>query len=1686
MGFADTELGIYLKLNTVEFQNGIKAARSGMKGLAGASQGLGKSLDRHTGRAIRRLTAAFTGLMTASAVVGARFDREVSFMGAIANATGSEVDQLSEKARELGRTTMFSATQAAQAMQNLARSGMDTNEIIAASGPSLKLAGAAGTDMATATNLLAATLAQFNMDATESSRITDVFATAITNSLLDITSLREAMKYAGTVGQAFGMSVEEATAAVAQFRNIGLEGSLAGTNFRMAMQSAAVATNKKKDVLKKLGLTMQDISPEFNTFGDILQTLGKTSISTSDSLIVFGRRAGANMAGLIANAREGRDEYGELVALLEQSVGETERLYEQATNNILDQAIIVKSAFQDILLSIFAGYQEPLANMLTTIAESFNKVSADIGATAEGARDVWTQTMEAIEVFFMVNSGEWAGKLQILVEKLAQMIQLFVNMIPLLTTIAQVMLAVWSVNKVLAFATAVNTAVIPALAKMTAGLTAGGGAGAAVGRGFAWLKAGSLLARFTGFGLAVTGLYYGTKLAVKGVKALAGAATEASTGVEAARRTLEEFREDQEVTAREADVAYKDAAEATSEWATAQIDAISATRDLTNAERHQLETLADLNQERVRAGVEQGQYIIASADIIGTNRDQARSQRQLAEAIAAGEREGASIEERLAGERDLAALQDYRLGLVTAYNENHREQLAHVNAALTRLLQPTQIQIDYQTRQLEIDYLSVEAAQTKQTMLRRVTDAYNEQLASLDRISALELARARDAEAAAERARVVEEERGRAEGARKWASAWASAIKKVDKMHQDIVERWQDSQDSATEATIREWRRGIKELSDAYDEAIALVGINSARGAALVSQFQRDVAMSRVTVANEYRQEVEEDWREHLEEEGLAEIEHAQDLAFAKRDIAVAAAEERAFALIDIAGDNAEVIENINATLEGEINLLNEKALSERAQANKDAQESAAATSRSIYVAGLSERQQIEEKYLAKINALHEESVGARTALEDAMLEELRQHDLEARKAVLAELGRDTEVSIMDLVAKLGQVGDIQDELLRSQFQGMLEGQLAGKEMLLWLEQNIPGVMGALNEEQIAGVMRVLMTTKMVVGKAKQIWEAAKPALTRVFDALPEGLQGALKGGAGIVSGFAKGLRDTLKWGWDALGAAAKKGFKVVKAGVKTTMFAVKVLTKSIGAIADVVGAVGDAWSKVTDIVSNLTGLSIDLIGTAGEAQEVMAERAELETKIASGELEGEELATAQTTLAGMPETTGEAAAGLISQAFQTAIDSLFALVDALPAMLTELAGKIPDFVLAIVDAVPDLIDAIINNLEPVITALLDGIIAITDMLAEKLPDLMDVILDLIPKIITRLGEQLPSLITAIFGLLIQVVAALPMIIGALLEALPDIIVALNEGLADLIMAVFRAIPKIIRKLVKSLPEIITALISGLVGVIATIIMELPALILGIIDLIPQLITALISALPILIIEIIKALPMVVFELLKAIPVLVLSLITLLPKVFVALAVMMSELITDAIQSIKDFWDNFSLKQWVKDQGKTISAWWSNFWSKIKQYFIDIWAEIKSFGKTETKTFGDTPGVQEAGADGGIAGFKPGDLFAAAKSPEGLLTQVAEAFGIGPGRAPEFDVSSLENMVRSLGSAQLSAAGAGGGGDLQVTVVAEGKTLDEVLYTAGKRGHTPSLKRDLRRASGATVGLDRGRFESQS
>ena len=144
-----------------------------------------------------------------------------------------------ERARELGASTAFSATQASDAMIELARAGLSANDVIGAIGPALFLAGSSASSMSSATSLLAATMKQFDLSAADATRVSDVFTIAQQKSLFAMDSLTEAMKFGGTVGSAFGMSLEETTAALAQFRDLGVEGSMAGTQFRQAMIALA-------------------------------------------------------------------------------------------------------------------------------------------------------------------------------------------------------------------------------------------------------------------------------------------------------------------------------------------------------------------------------------------------------------------------------------------------------------------------------------------------------------------------------------------------------------------------------------------------------------------------------------------------------------------------------------------------------------------------------------------------------------------------------------------------------------------------------------------------------------------------------------------------------------------------------------------------------------------------------------------------------------------------------------------------------------------------------------------------------------------------------------------------------------------------------------------------------------------------------------------------------------------------------------------------------------------------------------------------------------------------------------------------------------------------------------------------------------------------------------------------------
>lgn len=277
-------------------------------------------------QAAKKAALALGGLTAAAAVVGSKFEFELTKTATVAQAFGKELDALRHKARELGSTTEFTAAQAAAGMYDLASAGMNTTQILATTEHAMKLATATGTEMSQATHLIASSLKQFGLEAEESKRVVDTYAQAITSSQLTMERLTEAMKYAGTTGSSLGWSIEQTTAAVAQFANLGLEGGMAGTNLRMAMVSLAKQTDRTKEALDRLGLTYEQIDPTQHNFGEVLKTLGERFMSTKDAVDLFGSRAGLNMRMLAELAKTGKiDMEGFTNALIKAQEGRAAR-----------------------------------------------------------------------------------------------------------------------------------------------------------------------------------------------------------------------------------------------------------------------------------------------------------------------------------------------------------------------------------------------------------------------------------------------------------------------------------------------------------------------------------------------------------------------------------------------------------------------------------------------------------------------------------------------------------------------------------------------------------------------------------------------------------------------------------------------------------------------------------------------------------------------------------------------------------------------------------------------------------------------------------------------------------------------------------------------------------------------------------------------------------------------------------------------------------------------------------------------------------------------------------------------------------------------------------------------------------------------------------------------------------------
>lgn len=341
-------------------EKGIGSFGSSAKKLTGIVAGIG-------------LGAMATGFAKDVAKTGISFTESMSNAAAVTKATGAQYEELKSLAMDMGQSTVFSASEAADGISYLGMAGFKTNEIVAALPDTLSLAAAGGLDLARAADIASNVMSGFNMMsgdvAANMKRTSDVMAAAASSANTDVNQLGDAMSYAAPVAAAYGISLEESAATVGIFSNAGIQGSRAGMALKNSIAQLANPVGKTSKKLAELGLSAADVNPEVNSLSDILETLEGAGVKATDAISLVGTEAGPGFASLISM---GSEELKKYTKELENSEGAAQAMADIMVDNLGGDIKMLGSMWETFKLELFfkqEGFMRDVIQGITRFVE---------------------------------------------------------------------------------------------------------------------------------------------------------------------------------------------------------------------------------------------------------------------------------------------------------------------------------------------------------------------------------------------------------------------------------------------------------------------------------------------------------------------------------------------------------------------------------------------------------------------------------------------------------------------------------------------------------------------------------------------------------------------------------------------------------------------------------------------------------------------------------------------------------------------------------------------------------------------------------------------------------------------------------------------------------------------------------------------------------------------------------------------------------------------------------------------------------------------------------------------------------------------------------------------------------------------------------------------------------------------
>lgn len=344
-----------------------------------------KSASKVGGNMTMKMSAPIAAFGALSLRTAVSFEQSMNKVGMLTGETGKNLELMRNQAKELGASTQFSASQAADAMSFLGMAGWETQEIMKGIPGVLDLAAVSGIGLGRAADITSNIMGAFNIDAANSAKVADVLARTTSAANVDMEMLAETMKYAAPVADEFGMSLNDTATMAGLLGNVGIQGSNAGTAIKNMMLGLSAPGSKAKKIMNELGVSVADSNGQMRTLPNILKDMGGAmkDLPKDKKLAVlkevFGKISIAGAAKLVDNISSIGKEGSEFDKLSKKinSTDKTAKSMAATLNAGAPGAVKnLASAFEGLQIAIAeSGLLEIFTKMVMKITDIFRSLA---------------------------------------------------------------------------------------------------------------------------------------------------------------------------------------------------------------------------------------------------------------------------------------------------------------------------------------------------------------------------------------------------------------------------------------------------------------------------------------------------------------------------------------------------------------------------------------------------------------------------------------------------------------------------------------------------------------------------------------------------------------------------------------------------------------------------------------------------------------------------------------------------------------------------------------------------------------------------------------------------------------------------------------------------------------------------------------------------------------------------------------------------------------------------------------------------------------------------------------------------------------------------------------------------------------------------------------------------------------